>query len=123
MGVAEMTDRAVDPGLPQRVGRYEIQRVIGRGMMGIVYQAQDNVLRRVVALKTISLAFAVTDTEKRAFARRFLEEGRAAATLTHPGIVIVYDLGRDAESNLLYMALEYLRGKTLDTILAPRVPL
>ena len=118
-----MSDRAVEPGLPQRVGRYEIQRVIGRGMMGVVYQAHDSVLRRVVALKTISLAFAVTDKEQRAFARRFLEEGRAAATLAHPGIVIVYDLGRDAESNLLYMALEYLRGKTLDAILAARVPL
>ena len=118
-----LTDKAVEPGLPQRIGRYEIQRVIGRGMMGVVYQAQDTVLRRTVALKTISLTFAVEGKEKRSFERRFLEEARAAATLSHPGIVVVYDFGSDAESNVLFMALEYLRGKTLESILAQKLPL
>jgi serine/threonine protein kinase len=112
-----------EPATPQHIGRYEIQRVIGRGSMGVVYQAQDIVLRRTVALKTISFAFAVTDNDRRNFERRFLEEARAAAALSHPGIVVVYDFGSDAEANLMYMALEFLRGKTLEDVVAAGLPL
>ena len=118
-----MNGKPAESAFPPRIGRYDIQRIIGRGMMGVVYQAQDSVLKRVLALKTISLAFAVTDKEKETFERRFLEEARAAATLTHPGIVVVYDFGTDTESNVLFMALEYLRGKTLEAILAEKLPL
>jgi len=109
--------------MPQRIGRYEIQRVIGRGSMGVVYQAQDTVLRRTVALKTISFAFAVTDNDRRSFERRFLEEARAAAALSHPGIVVVYDFGSDPDAKLMYMALEFLRGKTLEDVVAAGLPL
>src|SRR5262249_47718854 len=104
--------------LPKKIGRYEIQRQLGRGMMGIVYQARDTVLQRNVALKTISLGFAVTEKERETFEARFLQEARAAATLAHPGIVVVYDVGVDSEAGRLYMALEFLRGKTLESILA-----
>jgi serine/threonine protein kinase len=104
--------------LPTKIGRYEIQRKLGQGMMGIVYQARDTVLQRNVALKTISLAFTVTEKEREAFEARFLQEARAAATLAHPGIVVVYDVGTDLEAGTLYMALEFLRGKTLESILA-----
>ena len=113
----------LDAGTPRRIGRYEIQRVIGRGAMGVVYQAQDTVLRRTVALKTISYAFAVTDNDRRSFERRFLDEARAAAALSHPGIVVVYDFGSDPGARLLYMALEFLRGKTLEDVLAAGLPL
>jgi predicted Ser/Thr protein kinase len=118
-----MGPEPLPPDVPERIGRYAIQRVIGRGMMGVVYQAQDTLLRRTVALKTISLAFSVSRQERDAFELRFLEEARAAAALAHPGIVVVYDFGSDAESRLLYMALEYLRGKTLEAILAEGQPL
>jgi serine/threonine protein kinase len=104
--------------LPTKIGRYEIQRQLGQGMMGIVYQARDTVLQRNVALKTISLAFTVTEKEREAFEARFLQEARAAATLAHPGIVVVYDVGMDLEVGTPYMALEFLRGKTLESILA-----
>jgi serine/threonine-protein kinase len=107
-----------DPSLPPRIGRYEIQRPLGRGMMGVVYQARDTVLQRNVALKTISLAFAVSEKERETFEARFLQEARAAATLAHPGIVVVYDVGVDLEVGSLYMALEFLRGKTLESILS-----
>jgi eukaryotic-like serine/threonine-protein kinase len=108
---------------PQRIGRYEIQRELGRGSMGVVYQAKDTVLQRNVALKTISLRFAVSDSDRRTFEARFLQEARAAATLAHPGIVVVYDVGVDPETGTPYMALEFLRGKTLESVLAAGQPL
>src|SRR5262249_31756086 len=106
-----------DPSLPPRIGRYEIQRQLGRGMMGVVYQARDTVLQRNVALKTISLAFAVSEKERETFEARFLQEARAAATLAHPGIVVVYDVGVDLEVGSLYMALESVGGRRLESIL------
>jgi len=102
----------------QRIGRYEVQRELGRGSMGVVYQAKDTVLQRNVALKTISLAFAVSESDRRTFEARFLQEARAAATLAHPGIVVVYDVGVDPEAGTPFMALEFLRGKTLESVLA-----
>src|SRR5260221_9364956 len=104
--------------LPQRIGRYEVLRELGRGMMGVVYQAKDPALNRNVALKTISLAFAVSESDRETFEARFLQEARAAAALSHPSIVVVYDVGVDVEAGALYMALEFLRGKTLEAILA-----
>jgi serine/threonine protein kinase len=104
--------------LPKTIGRYEVQREIGRGSMGVVYQARDPALLRTVALKTISLAFAVAEEERAAFEKRFLQEARAAAGLSHPCIVVVYDVGSDPATGLLYMSLEYLRGKTLEGIVA-----
>ena len=119
----DVRDKGLEPGTPGRIGRYEIQRLIGRGAMGVVYQAQDIVLRRTVALKTISLRFAVDESGRRSFERRFLDEARAAAALAHPGIVVVYDFGVDPKEKLLYMALEFLRGKTLEDVMAAGVPL
>jgi len=103
----------VAPPLPARIGRYEIEGELGRGMMGVVYQARDPELGRTVALKTVSLAFAVSDADREAFNTRFLEEARIAARLSHPGIVVVHEVGRDAESGTPYIALEHLRGRTL----------
>jgi hypothetical protein len=98
---------------PTILGRYEVQEEIGRGMMGVVYRALDPALGRTVALKTVSLLLAVPDEERAAFEQRFLNEARVAAGLNHPGIVVVHDVGRDAGSNSLYIALEYLEGETL----------
>jgi serine/threonine-protein kinase len=105
-----------DP-LPTRIGRYEILDEIGRGMMGVVYRAHDSVLHRTVALKTIQLAMAVPESERAAFEERFFTEARAAARLSHSGIVVVHDVGRD-DSGTLFMALEYLKGTTLAARLA-----
>jgi serine/threonine-protein kinase len=103
---------------PKKIGRYEIQRELGRGAMGVVYQARDPTLKRTVALKTISLAFAVSEKERETFEARFVQEARAAAGLTHPGIVVVYEVGVDLDAGTLYMALEFLRGKTFEAILS-----
>ncbi len=96
----------------RQIGRYEIRRELGRGVMGVVYQAWDPVLGRTIALKTIK---PVTDTEEQreAWERRFLIEAQAAARLSHPAIVVVHDVGRDPETDVSYMALEYLEGETL----------
>jgi serine/threonine-protein kinase len=99
--------------VPETIGRYKIRRELGRGMMGVVYEAHDPSLNRKVALKVVRLLFAITDAEKESFERRFLSEARIAARLSHPGLVVVHDIGRDPETGILYIALERLQGKTL----------
>ena len=78
---------------PSTIGRYEVQREIGRGAMGIVYEARDPVLDRTVALKVIQPAAEAGELQ--AYEERFLAEARIAAALHHPGIVVVHDVGRD----------------------------
>ncbi|HWX23703.1 MAG TPA: serine/threonine-protein kinase [Vicinamibacteria bacterium] len=99
---------------PPTIGRYGIRREIGRGMMGVVYEAFDPSLDRIVALKTVGLAFPVSDEERKIFEERFFREARIAAKLSHPGIVAVHDAGRDAETGTLFITLEYLKGETLE---------
>jgi len=103
----------VNDPVPQTLGRYEIRRELGRGMMGVVYEALDPALGRRLALKTIRLAFEVPPAERASFEQRFLGEARAAAALQHPGIVVVHDVGRDDASGTLFIALEFLEGRTL----------
>jgi hypothetical protein len=104
------------PGVPKTLGRYEIQEELGRGMMGMVYRAIDPVLGRTIALKTVHLAFAVAPGELETFEKRFHAEARAAAGLSHPGIVVVHDVGRDAQAGTLFIALEYLQGQTIASL-------
>jgi len=82
-------------------------------MMGVVYEAFDPALGRAIALKVIHLAFPVTPEESAAFEQRFLSEARIAGRLSHPGIVVVHDAGRDPETGTLFIAMEYLEGRTL----------
>jgi tRNA A-37 threonylcarbamoyl transferase component Bud32 len=113
----------VSEEIPKVLGRYQIQKELGRGMMGVVYRAQDPDLGRLVALKTIKLAFSIPEGEKAAFEKRFLAEARAAAGLQHPGIVVVHDVGRDAATDTVYIALEYLEGHTLAEATADGTPM
>jgi serine/threonine-protein kinase len=92
-------------------------------MMGVVYEAHDPDLGRRVALKTIRLAFEVSPAQRASFEKRFLAEARAAAGLSHPGIVVVHDVGRDEATGTLFIALEYLEGRTLAEELGPGAPL
>jgi serine/threonine protein kinase len=100
------------------LGRYQIQGEIGRGTMGVVYKALDPALGRTVALKTVHLAFSVAEADREVYEQRFMTEAKVAAALSHPGIVVVHDVGRDPESHTLYIALEYLRGDTLETLVS-----
>ena len=104
-------------GEPKILGRYEITGEIGRGMMGVVYRAVDPVLGRTVALKTVNIRLAAADEDRASFEARFMTEARAAALLSHPAIVTVHDLGRDAATETLYIALEHLEGRTLAEII------
>jgi len=85
--------------------------------MGVVYEARDPALGRTVAIKTINLAFSVSEEQRRSFVQRFLAEARAAAGLQHPNIVVAFDIGRD-DAGTLFLALEHLPGETLEQILA-----
>jgi eukaryotic-like serine/threonine-protein kinase len=94
---------------PQRIGRFEVRRVLGQGAMGSVYEAADPLLERIVAIKTIRLN--LSSDERRAFEARFFREAKSAGRLNHPNIVTVYDVG-DSDG-LAFIAMEYLTGQTL----------
>ena len=92
-------------------GRYEIINKIGNGGMATVYRATDLVLKRYVAVKVLREEFT-TDEE---FIRRFNTEAQAAASLTHPNIVSIFDVGH--EDNVYYIVMELVQGKTLKEII------
>jgi serine/threonine protein kinase len=94
-------------------GRYIIRRELGRGTMGVVYEAEDTVLARTVAVKTIELAFEAVEEARKDFEQRFFTEARAAARLSHPGIVVCHDVGKDRASGKLFIVFEHLKGRTL----------
>lgn len=105
-----------NPGI-KHFGRYEIVAELGRGAMGVVYQARDPQIDRMVAVKTISL-WGQEPEEEKEFRLRFLNEAQAAGRLHHPGIVSVFDVGEDPENHDPYIVLEYVPGETLNRILA-----
>jgi len=100
-----------------RFGRYEVVAELGRGAMGVVYQARDPQIDRLVAVKTVSLSGQEPDEEKE-FRMRFMHEAQAAGRLHHPGIVGIFDVGQDPESHDPYIVLEYVAGEPLNRILA-----
>jgi serine/threonine-protein kinase len=96
---------------PQRLGKYEIVEVLGKGAMGVVYKAFDPDIDRTVAIKTIRKEL-VDDQERAAMMfARFKNEARAAGRLSHPGIVAVHDYGDTGE--LTYIAMEFVQGMSL----------
>jgi len=95
------------------IGRYEIERELGRGAMGVVYLAHDPRLHRQVAVKTYSLPDGISEELAKEFHERFLREARAAASLSHPGIVTVHDAGEDPARGLPYIAMEFVPGQSL----------
>jgi serine/threonine-protein kinase len=101
--------------------RYRIQRLLGKGGMGAVYLAEDEVLGELVALKVISSAFAADEV---AMVARFRREAAAARKVSSPSVIRIHDLG-EARPGLLYLSMEYFAGRTLTEIIAQRgvVPL
>ncbi len=91
----------------ERLGRYEIRRVLGSGGMGIVYVGFDPLIQREVAIKVLSDSIGNDPNNK----ARFLAEARAAGKLSHPHTVGIYEIAED--DGLLFMAMEYLTGGTL----------
>ena len=99
---------AIQPAeaVPSRVGRYAIERKLGEGGMGVVYAARDDRLERTVALKTMSSP-AGDDTAR----QRFWREARAAASVNHPNVCQIYEIGEDGGE--LFIAMELLEGEAL----------
>ena len=103
--------------VPQALGRYTILGELGRGAMGVVYQASDPMLNRTVAIKTINVA---ADPEERAeYEKRFYQEAKAAGGLSHPNVVTIFDIGHAGD--LVYMAMEFVDGSELKSLLASRL--
>jgi serine/threonine-protein kinase len=94
----------------KQVGRYRVLGKLGKGAMGVVYLAEDPVLNRQVAIKTVELAG--DDPRRRDFLRdRLIRDGRAAAGLSHPNIVSVYDVLDEGDCG--YLVMEYIAGESL----------
>lgn len=109
-------------GAPQKIGRYDVIETIGRGAMGVVYKARDPLLDRIVAVKTIVAPPSLGRNVRKAFLERFEREAKAAARISHPAIVTIFDVGLEAEAPFLVM--EYLPGETLaDRLDRVRMPL
>ncbi|MDF1820293.1 MAG: serine/threonine-protein kinase [Alcanivoracaceae bacterium] len=93
------------------LGRYQVEKELGRGAMGIVYQGRDPKINRVVAIKTLNLSEEFEPDELQEVKERFFREAEAAGKLNHPNIVTVYDAGE--EHDLAYIAMEFLSGHDL----------
>jgi serine/threonine protein kinase len=98
-------------------GRYEILEQIGGGGMALVYKGQDLLLHRKVAVKMLRHQY-VHDEE---FIRRFRREAQSAASLSHPNVVSIYDVGQEGESH--YIVMEYIEGTTLNDLIKEKAPL
>ena len=99
------------------VGRYELLEKIGDGGMAVVYKAKDRLLNRQVAVKILKPEY--TNDEK--FINHFRRESHAAASLSHPNIVSIFDVGR--EGNINYIVMELVEGKPLSKIIRDEAPL
>ncbi len=120
MAAEDQETRAYDPAPPgdtaasMRIGRYVVVRELGRGGMGIVYEATDPAIGRRVAIKVINLQFLTGAGEAQLLRERLFREARSAGALSHPGIVVVYDVGEDRA--MAFIAMEYVDGPSLQQV-------
>ncbi|HXW73918.1 MAG TPA: protein kinase [Steroidobacteraceae bacterium] len=103
---------------PERLGKYPLLGVIGKGSMGVLYKSVDPHIKRAVALKTIRRDLLEDDGTEN-FSARFRNEAQAAGSLAHPGIVSVYEYGEDGA--YAYIAMEYVEGRSLRECFEQRV--
>jgi len=93
------------------LGRYQVEKELGKGAMGVVYLGRDPKINRVVAIKTMALSQEFDDDELADVKARFFREAETAGRLNHPNVVTIYDAGE--EHDLCYIAMELLKGKDL----------
>ncbi len=101
----------------EKIGKYKIEGILGKGAMGIIYKAFDPLLERHVAIKTMSKE-VINDPDLR---KRFYREAKAAGALHHPQIIVIYDFGE--EDNIPYIVMEFLKGKDLKKIIKEKMKL
>lgn len=102
-------------------GRYRILECLGKGAMGTVYKSEDPAIDRLIAIKTIRLDFLASEDEINELKERLIREAQAAGRLSHPNIVTIYDVGE--EGDLQYIAMEYLKGNSLDGLIKRKTEL
>lgn len=102
-------------------GRYELKREVGRGGMGVVWEAEDTVLRRPVAVKQLQVPAELSPVDERTLRERFLREARSAAALDHPAIISVYDVSQEADD--AWMVMQLVRGRSLHSVIQEDGPL
>ena len=102
-------------------GRYRLEAPIGRGAMGVVWRARDQLLDRDVAVKEVQIADTLTDAERANAYQRTLREAKTAARLNHPAVVTVYDVAEDGGRPWIVMQL--VNAQSLDQVLAASGPL
>jgi serine/threonine protein kinase len=105
----------------EQLGRYKIEKVLGRGAMGTVYRAHDPKIDRFVAIKTITVQ-GVSAGEEEEYRERFSREAKAAGKLSHPGVVTIHDVGEQDGGQAPYIVMEYIEGTTLDGLIDNTVP-
>jgi serine/threonine-protein kinase len=93
------------------LGRYQVEKELGKGAMGVVYLGKDPKIGRIVAIKTMALSQEFEADELEEVKQRFFREAETAGRLNHPNIVTIYDAGE--EHDLAYIAMEFLKGKDL----------
>jgi serine/threonine-protein kinase len=93
------------------LGRYQLERVIGRGAMATVYLGRDPTINRLVAIKTLPLAEEFAEDDLATARNHFLREAESAGRLNHPNIIAIYDAGED--EHVAWLAMEYFEGKPL----------
>ncbi|MDH3522373.1 MAG: serine/threonine protein kinase [Acidobacteriota bacterium] len=106
-----------------RIGRYLIERQLGRGAMGVVYLASDPVIGRRIALKVLRLDLPGAEESSERLRSRFQREAQSAGILSHPNIVTVYDAIEQTEDGALCIAMEYVEGTNLSDLLRKPEPL
>jgi eukaryotic-like serine/threonine-protein kinase len=102
-------------------GRYRLQAPLGRGAMGVVWRARDQLLDRDVAIKEVQIADTLTEEERATAFQRTLREAKTAARLNHPAVVTVYDVAEDGGRPWIVMQL--VNAQSLDQVLAASGPL
>jgi CHASE2 domain-containing sensor protein/predicted Ser/Thr protein kinase len=116
---ADILNASPIPTDVKNLGRYQVEGILGKGAMGQVYKGIDPAINRPVALKTIRLDFLSDPNEAAELKERLHREAQAAGKLSHPNIVTIYDVG--SEGDLQYIAMEYLEGRTLESMIKKKV--
>ena len=100
----------------EKIGKYNIIEMLGKGAMGVVYKALDPDINREVAVKTIR--FDLSDSDDEEMMGRFIREAQAAGKLDHSNIATIYDVGR--EKDLTYIVMQYIKGQSLQQLIAKK---
>jgi len=100
----------------EKIGKYTIIEMLGKGAMGVVYKALDPDINREVAVKTIR--FDISDGDDEEMMGRFIREAQAAGKLDHSNIATIYDVGR--EKDLTYIVMQYIKGQSLQQVIAKK---